>query len=232
MLIQEQTLIEFQDVEKVYTSGSQKIKALSGINFTIFKSDFLAITGPSGSGKSTFLNMVTLIDTPTRGKILYEGINVETMTDAEITAFRSKKIGIVFQSFNLLPVLNATENVALALHIQGVSKAESIERAVAVLKEVGLGDHLKRRPDYLSGGQKQRVAIARALVTQPEIIIADEPTSALDSKTGLEIIALMKRLNETRQTTFLISSHDHKVIDQVDHVVELKDGTIANLITA
>lgn len=224
----QQVLIELKDVEKTYMLGTQQITALHGINFSIRKSDFLAIAGPSGSGKSTFLNLITLIDTPTKGTISYNGVDVASLSDNAITQFRSQKVGIVFQQFNLLPVLSAIENVALALQIQKVSKKESMDRALVILKELGLGNFLDQRPDHLSGGQKQRVAIARALVTNPEIIIADEPTSALDSKTGMEIIALMKELNETRKTTFVFSTHDPKVIDQVHHVVELKDGQIVN----
>lgn len=225
---QQQVQIELKDVEKTYTLGSQQVTALNGVNFSIRQSDFLAITGPSGSGKSTFLNLITLIDTPTKGKVMYNGVDVATLSDNEITRFRGQKVGIVFQQFNLLPVLSAIENVALALQIQQVPKKESMDRALVILKELGLGNFLDHRPDHLSGGQKQRVAIARALVTNPEIIIADEPTSALDSKTGLEIIALMKQLNETRKTTFVFSTHDPKVISQVHHVVELKDGRIVN----
>lgn len=228
MSIQDKSLIEFQQVEKIYTLGQQQVKALRDINFSIRKSDFLAVIGPSGSGKSTFLNLVTLIDYPTKGKVLYNGVDVDALSDNDISTFRNKKIGIVFQSFNLLPVLSALENVALPLQIQGISKKESEERAMTMLREVGLPDYVQHRPDLLSGGQRQRVAIARALVTDPEIIIADEPTSSLDSKTGLEIIELMKRLNESKKTTFLLSSHDPKVINQVNNVIELKDGQIVN----
>ncbi|MEL6863508.1 MAG: ABC transporter ATP-binding protein [Bacteroidota bacterium] len=218
------TLIEFRDVEKIYELGSQKVHALKGINFRIQPGEFLAIVGPSGSGKSTFLNLISLIDEPTSGSILYEGVDVKSFSDNEMTRFRNQKIGIVFQHYNLIPVLNATENVAFALQIQGVAKAESIQRATAMLREVGLGNHLQHRPGNLSGGQRQRVAIARALVTQPEIVIADEPTAALDSKTGMGIINLMKELNQSKKTTFIFSTHDNRIIDTVDHIVEIEDG--------
>ena len=220
------TLIEVEGVEKIYELGSQKIHALRGINFSIYSGQFLAIAGPSGSGKSTFLNLLALIDTPTKGKIKYMGADVKQFSDNDITRFRNKKIGIVFQNYNLIPVLDAVENVAFALQVQGISQAESKKRAEKILREVGLGGHLHHRPGNLSGGQRQRVAIARALVTEPEIVIADEPTAALDSKTGQEIIRLMKELNRSKKTTFIFSTHDPRIINQVDHVVEIEDGLI------
>jgi putative ABC transport system ATP-binding protein len=221
-------LITFENVDKHYVMGTQKVLALNNINVHIHRGEFKALVGPSGSGKSTFLNLVTLIDHPTNGKVLYNGIDVDNFTDNEITTFRGNKVGIVFQSFNLVPVLTAAENVALALQIKAVPAKEATERAVKVLQELGLGSHLNHRPDLLSGGQKQRVAIARALVTEPEIIIADEPTSALDSKTGLDIIQLMKKINADKKTTFLFSTHDPRIINEVASVIELKDGKIVN----
>ena len=170
--------------------------------------------------------MLALIDTPTKGTIKYLGADVKQFSDNDITRFRNKKIGIVFQNYNLIPVLDAVENVAFALQVQGVSRQESKKRAEKILREVGLGGHLHHRPANLSGGQRQRVAIARALVTEPEIVIADEPTAALDSKTGQEIISLMKELNRSKKTTFIFSTHDPRIIDQVDHVVEIEDGLI------
>lgn len=224
----DKTLIKFVDIEKTYELGNQKVRALRGINFSIMEGEFLAIVGPSGSGKSTFLNLSSLIDVPTKGSILYQDIDTQEFSDNEITAFRNKKIGIVFQNYNLIPVLDAVENVAFALQIQGVKKAESIERSQKILSEVGLGGHFNHRPGNLSGGQKQRVAIARALVTNPEIVIADEPTAALDSKTGMGIIDLMKELNETKKTTFIFSTHDPRIINTVNNIVEIEDGLIIN----
>ncbi|MEM9823190.1 MAG: ABC transporter ATP-binding protein [Bacteroidota bacterium] len=219
-------LLELQGVKKTYHLGNQKIEALRGIDYKIHSGEFLAIVGPSGSGKSTLLNLLALIDQPSAGKVWYENTDIDQFSDNEITSFRNKKIGIVFQNYNLIPVLNATENVAFALQVQGLSKKEAQERAVQILKEVGLGAHLQHRPANLSGGQRQRVAIARALVTQPEIVIADEPTAALDSKTGMGIIELMKNLNQSKKTTFIFSTHDNRIIDTVSHIVSIEDGLI------
>ena len=220
-------LLEFKKVEKTYKLGNQEIKALRGVDISIQSGEFIAIAGPSGSGKSTFLNLVSLIDTPTAGCIQYDGVNVSNLSDNQITAFRNKKIGIVFQNFNLIPVLNAEENVAFALQVQRtLSTKESLKSARAILKEVGLGKHLKHRPANLSGGQRQRVAIARALVTNPEIVVADEPTSSLDSRTGIDIIELMRKLNNARKTTFIISTHDPRVIERVNYVMNIEDGLL------
>ncbi len=221
-------LLKLVNINKTYQLGSQKIQALKNLDFSINYGDFLAIVGASGSGKSTLLNLISLIDSPTRGQLLYDKVNIDNFNDNEMTSFRNKKIGIVFQNYNLIPVLNSVENVAFALQIQKVSKQESIDRSIALLKEVGLENHLEHRPANLSGGQQQRVAIARALVTNPEIVIADEPTAALDSKTGLEIIELMKNLNKSKKTTFIFSTHDPKIIKSVDNIVELEDGVIIN----
>jgi putative ABC transport system ATP-binding protein len=224
----DKVLMEFQELEKTYQLGPQKVHALRGINFAVHAGEFIAVAGPSGSGKSTLLNLLALIDTPTKGKVLFEGLEVNQLSDHQITAFRNKKIGIVFQHYNLIPVLSAVENVAFALQVQSVPRAQSLEKAKAMLEEVGLGTHTNFRPAQLSGGQKQRVAIARALVTNPEIIIADEPTAALDSKTGMEIIGLMKNLNQAKKTTFVFSTHDPRIIESVDQVIKIQDGFILN----
>ena len=221
-------LIQFEGIEKIYQLGSQAVHALKGIDFTIFPGDFIAIAGPSGSGKSTLLNLLALIDEPTKGSIRYDGIDVNNFTDNQVTRFRNKKVGIVFQQYNLVPVLNALENVAFALQIQAVPKKESMQRAEVILNEVGLKDHLKHRPANLSGGQRQRVAIARALVTNPEIVIADEPTAALDTKTGMGVIQLMKQLNQSKNVTFVFTTHDPRIIENVHHVMQLHDGLLVN----
>ena len=221
-------LIQFEGIEKTYQLGSQEVHALKGIDFTIFPGDFIAIAGPSGSGKSTLLNLLALIDEPTKGSIRYDGIDVNNFSDNQVTRFRNKKVGIVFQQYNLVPVLNALENVAFALQIQAVPKKESMQRAEIILNEVGLKDHLKHRPANLSGGQRQRVAIARALVTNPEIVIADEPTAALDTKTGMGVIQLMKQLNQSKNVTFVFTTHDPRIIENVHHVMQLHDGSLVN----
>jgi putative ABC transport system ATP-binding protein len=222
------SLISFEKIEKTYQLENQKVRALRGVDLSIQSGDFLAIAGPSGSGKSTLLNMLSLIDIPTKGKIKYNDVDVSTMSDNQKTLFRNKEIGIVFQNYNLIPVLNAVENVAFALQVQGISNKESIERASQMLKDVGLGTHLQHRPGNLSGGQKQRVAIARALVTNPSIVIADEPTAALDSKTGMEILELMKELNYNKNTTFVFSTHDQRIINSVHNVILIEDGLLIN----
>lgn len=224
----EPAIIELQQVEKTYQLGPQRIQALKGINLTIRAGEFIAIAGPSGSGKSSLLNLLALIDTPSNGTIRYEGTDVEKFSDNEITRFRNKKVGIVFQNYNLIPVLNAVENVAFALQVQSVPKSESIARAKVMLREVGLMEYFYHRPAAMSGGQRQRVAIARALVTNPEIVIADEPTAALDSKTGMDIIRLMQDLNQSGNTTFVFSTHDTHIITTVNHVIELRDGLIVH----
>lgn len=221
-------LLELKGVYKSYQLGTQLIEALKNINFTIYPGEFLTIVGPSGSGKSTFLNLIGLIDSPTNGIIEYQGRDVAELSDNEVTAFRNKKVGIVFQNYNLIPVLSAVENVSFALQVQGISKKESIERSKSLLAEVGLGKHFNHRPGNLSGGQRQRVAIARALVTQPEIVIADEPTAALDGKTGRGIIELMQKMNEAKNVTFIFSTHDQRIIETVDSTIEIEDGQITN----
>lgn len=219
-------LLELKSVYKSYQLGTQMIRALEDVNFSIYPGEFLTIVGPSGSGKSTFLNLIGLIDTPTNGIVEYEGKDVSEMSDNEITAFRNQRVGIVFQNYNLIPVLSSVENVSFALQVQGISKKESASRAQDILDKVGLGNHFNHRPGELSGGQRQRVAIARALVTQPEIVIADEPTAALDGKTGRGIIELMQKLNESLYTTFIFSTHDQRIIDTVDSIIEIEDGQI------
>ena len=224
----ENTIIEFKNVSKSFSLGNQKIDALKNINLNIHKKDFLAITGPSGSGKSTLLNLMSFIDEPTTGQIYFDEIEIERYNEKSKTLFRNKKIGIIFQSFNLIPVLTAIENVALPIQIHSKKSKQLMESSKELLNELGLGNHLNHYPSSLSGGQKQRVAIARALITNPEIIIADEPTSALDSKTGIEIIELMKKINTEKGTSFIFSTHDQRIMKEVERKVELIDGIINN----
>lgn len=221
-------LIELQNVSKIYKIGTNSVEALKSINWNIFSEEFIAIVGPSGSGKSSLLNILSFVDFPTTGKLLYNGRDVTDLSDNDLSQFRSNKIGIIFQNFNLIPVLTALENVVFPLQVQGRTKDNSTmnQKGIELLTELGLAKFVNHKPSELSGGQKQRVAIARALITDPEIIIADEPTSALDSKTALEIINLMKRLNQEKKISFIISTHDTNIIKEVNYTIELKDGEL------
>ncbi|MDR1106192.1 MAG: ABC transporter ATP-binding protein [Treponema sp.] len=222
------SLIYLQDLYKSYPMGRISVDALKGINLTLDRGDFISIAGPSGSGKTTLMNILGLIDRPTGGKVLFGGRNTAGLGRRELTRMRRDLIGFVFQSFNLLPVLNVFENVELPLVIakKGGSKKERRERVEALLEEVGLADRKKHLPAELSGGQQQRVAIARALVTRPEIVIADEPTANLDSATGERILELMKKVNGEDGTTFIFSTHDPDIWEMADHVIFLRDGAV------
>ncbi|MDQ1152387.1 putative ABC transport system ATP-binding protein [Sphingobacterium zeae] len=226
--MEKKKLIDLQNVSKTYAVGKNSVHALKNINWTVNSDEFIAIIGPSGSGKSSLLNLLSFVDFPSSGKIQYNGREVSDLSDTDISHFRSNKIGIIFQNFNLIPVLSALENVMFPLEIQGKAydKGVVISKAKNLLTELGLGNYMDHKPNELSGGQKQRVAIARALITDPEIIIADEPTSALDSTTALEIIGLMKRLNVEKKITFIFSTHDTNIIKEVDYTIELKDGEL------
>nr|VFK53676.1 MAG: putative ABC transport system ATP-binding protein [Candidatus Kentron sp. TUN]VFK55261.1 MAG: putative ABC transport system ATP-binding protein [Candidatus Kentron sp. TUN] len=219
-------MIRVENVSKTYTLGKRQVEALRGIDLTLPEGVFVAIAGPSGSGKSTLLNLIGCLDLPTAGRILLQGQDVSAMGDRQQAALRNRLIGFVFQSFNLVPVLSAFENVEYPLVLLGVARRERRERVEAMLGEVGLAEHAGHRPDYLSGGQRQRVAIARALVTCPGLVLADEPTANLDSKTGGEIIALMRTLNREHGTTFVFSTHDPRVVDQADQVYRIEDGRL------
>src|SRR3989339_712453 len=215
-----------ENVHKVYTLGKTEVNALRGINLEIKKSEFTGIIGPSGSGKTTLLNIIGCIDIPTEGQIFIDGQNTTNLNDDNLTLLRRKYIGFIFQSFNLIPVLNAFENVELPLIAQGVDINTRNKMVIEMLKNVEIEEFAKHKPDELSGGQRQRVAIARALVTKPSIILADEPTANLDSETGNKIIAIMKHMNETLQTTFVISTHDPRLLDYIDKKIFLSDGKI------
>ena len=216
-----------ENVSKDYTLGKQKVSALRDVSLAVDKSEFIALAGPSGSGKSTLLNLIGCIDTPTTGKLLIEGIDVSHKTPNELSDLRLNTLGFVFQTFNLLPVLSAWENVEYPLlQIRDVDKSERESRIEHYLKVVGLQNYARHRPDELSGGQRQRVAIARALATHPKIVLADEPTANLDHKTGEDILRLMKKLNIEDGTTFIFSTHDSRVMEMADRVIELGDGQI------
>jgi putative ABC transport system ATP-binding protein len=223
-------IILLEDIWKTYPMGKLEVHALKGVNLAISEGEFVAVAGPSGSGKTTLMNIVGLIDSPSRGGLLIDGREIKAQSRAELTRMRRELIGFVFQSFNLLPVLSVFENVELPLIIgkRGGSKAERRERVEYLLEEVELADRRNHRPAELSGGQQQRVAIARALVTRPRIIIADEPTANLDSVTGEKVLGLMKKINREEKTTFLFSSHDSLIWQMADHVVFLHDGNISS----
>jgi len=223
----QQSLIQLKQVHKSFLLGEVKLHALRGLDLTIHEGEFTALIGASGSGKSTLLNLIGCIDSPDSGSIVIDGDEVSKLNEVEKSRIRNHKIGFVFQSFNLIPVLNVFENVELPLLIQPeVSAEERRARVEKALADVHIADYHHHLPDRLSGGQRQRVAIARALVTQPKIILADEPTASLDSKTTQVIVDLMMELNKTKKVTFFFCSHDEKLIGRVDRVIRISDGVI------
>lgn len=220
------SLITLKNVTKSYKLGEEiEIKALGNINLDIKQGEFVAIVGPSGSGKSTLMHMIGLLDKPTEGLVSIDGKNIANLDENELAGLRNKYIGFVFQAFNLLPRTKAIDNVELPLIYSGISKNERDKKAIFELEKVGLGDRLNHTPSQLSGGQQQRVAIARALVTTPSLILADEPTGNLDSKSGLEIIALLKGLNKKGKTIVLVT-HDPDIARNAKRIIEIKDGEI------
>jgi putative ABC transport system ATP-binding protein len=220
-------IIQIKNVTKKYSLGKFDVPALCNISLDINKGDFVTIAGPSGSGKSTLLNLIGCIDKPSLGEIIINDVAIGGMSDKKLNRLRSKYIGFIFQSFNLIPVLNVYENIELPLLIHGdITVEEKRRRIDHFIKEVGLEKVVRHKPSELSGGQQQRVAVARALVTKPQIVIADEPTANLDSRTGLEIINLMHEINKKEMTTFIFSSHDPKVISKADRIINLIDGRI------
>ncbi|MCP4265021.1 MAG: ABC transporter ATP-binding protein [Candidatus Brocadiaceae bacterium] len=219
-------IVEFRNVYKDYHLGEIIVHALRGVDLTIDQGDFTAICGPSGSGKTTILNMAGVIDSPTLGDVILNGEYVARQKENTKAELRSSMIGYIFQTFNLIPVLSALENVMLPLQIRKNTGLNVKDEAVKRLEEVGLGTHLHHRPDKLSGGQRQRVAIARALITNPYLIIADEPTANLDHKTALSILDLMKDLNKKQNVTFLFSTHDQSLISKMDKIIRIEDGRL------
>jgi len=218
-------LIEMEELFRVYELGPQTIYALRGVNLKIDRGEYVAIMGPSGSGKSTLMNIVGCLDTPTSGRYLLDGIAVETMTDDELAAVRNRKIGFVFQTFNLLARASALHNVELPLVYAKVDRKERRERAIQTLEDVGLGDRLNHQPNELSGGQRQRVAIARALVNKPSLLLADEPTGNLDSQTGREILDLFRELS-TKGNSIIMVTHEDDVAKEAQRVIHIRDGKI------
>lgn len=221
--------IEVKEVKKDYPLGKTKVHALRGVNLSVKEGDFISIIGASGSGKTTLLNIIGCVDHATSGSVLIKGEEVTQMNDKKLTDLRLYHIGFIFQTFNLIPVLNIMENVEFPLLLmKKLKKSEARKRSEKLIDEVGIKDFIRHRPFELSGGQRQRVAIARALVTNPDIVLADEPTANLDSETGNTIIELMKELNKKEKTTFVFSTHDPDVIKHANEVVRIKDGLIIN----
>lgn len=220
------TIIELDNVWKIYTMGDVEVEALRGLSLKIKEGEFVAIMGPSGSGKSTAMNMVGCLDIPTRGSIYLAGKNIAHMSESSLAQVRGKKIGFIFQQFNLINSLTALENVMLPMIFQGVEEKQRYEKAKKLLTEVDLAARMDHRPTELSGGQQQRVAIARALVNDPEIILADEPTGNLDSKTGETVLSFLKELREKKHKTIVLVTHDINVAKNADRVEHLMDGKI------
>jgi putative ABC transport system ATP-binding protein len=219
-------LIEAQGLIKHYRMGQIEVKALNGVDIELAKGEFSVLAGRSGSGKTTLLNIIGALDLPDHGKVVINGEDFLSLSKNERAEFRLRRIGFIFQAYNLIRVLNARENVAYVLQLQGVAKKERLEIADQWLEEVDLADMGHRRPDQLSGGQQQRVAVARALASGPAIVLADEPTANLDSHTGASLIELMHHLNEEHSTTFLIASHDPQVIEAAKRLIRMEDGKI------
>ncbi|MDD5361607.1 MAG: ABC transporter ATP-binding protein [Ignavibacteria bacterium] len=224
-------LIQIKNITKVYEMGEEKLYALRGVNLDIEKNEYIAIMGPSGSGKSTLMNIIGCLDTPTSGDYILNGKDVHDMDDDELAVIRNKEIGFVFQTFNLLPRSDSLHNVELPLIYSGVSRAERIQRAEEALINVGLRDRMKHKPNELSGGQRQRVSVARALVNHPSLILADEPTGNLDTKTGEEIMALFKELNNNGNTIIIVT-HEEDIAMHANRIVKIRDGEIESDITS
>jgi putative ABC transport system ATP-binding protein len=220
-------VIETQDLVKEYMQGSRPLRVLNNINLKIERGEFMAIMGPSGSGKSTLLNMLGALDRPTSGKILINGTDIGTLNDNKLADLRNKQIGFIFQQFNLIQRMDALHNVELPLSISGVPHKEREERAKKLLESMGLGERVDHRPNQLSGGEQQRVAIARALANDPQLFLCDEITGNLDSKTGQEIMVVLRELNQEQGKTFVLITHDPNVAQTTDRLVEIRDGEIA-----
>jgi putative ABC transport system ATP-binding protein len=220
-------IVSVENVTKTYTLGKTQVPALRGVSLEIHAGEFLAVAGPSGSGKTTLLNLIGCVDTPSSGVVRVEGQDTSALSERALTDLRLRRIGFIFQSFNLVAVLSVFQNVEFPLLLQGgMTRRERQERVSGLLEAVGLGDHARHRPSELSGGQRQRVAVARALVGRPRLVLADEPTANLDSATGANIIDLMRDMNRRDGTTFLFSTHDQKVMAHAHAVVRIADGQL------
>ncbi len=221
------TVIKTSNLVKIYNSSVAPVKAVDNVNIEFKEGEFTSIVGPSGSGKTTFLNLIGGLDKPTDGHVLIEDVDISTMKEGKLFDFRLKNIGFVFQSYNLIPVLTAKENVSFIMLLQKQSKEKMNKRAEEMLKQVGLSDRLNSRPSQLSGGQQQRVAVARALASKPKFVLADEPTANLDTESAFNLLDIMSRLNEEENITLIFSTHDQRVIDRAKRVVTLVDGAVS-----
>jgi putative ABC transport system ATP-binding protein len=219
-------IVEGRGLKKIYLQGSVQVPALRGLDLDLVRGEFAVLAGSSGSGKTTLLNLIGALDTPTEGTLRVEGKDLSKLSGRQLAEMRLRRLGFVFQAYNLIPVLTAYENAEYVLLLQGVPATERRKRVTELLHDVGLEGMEHRRPSELSGGQQQRVAVARAIASQPALVLADEPTANLDSKTGSDLVQMMRDLNRDRGVTFLFSSHDPKVIDHADRVIQLQDGQI------
>jgi len=219
-------LIEMQNISKIYNTTAVPVRAVDDVTLKIEKSEFTAIVGPSGSGKTTLLNIIGGLDKPTEGKVLVDGEDIAGFSSGKMVDYRLHHIGFVFQSYNLIPVLTAKENVEFIMLLQNIPKKEREQRAVELLQAVGLGERIDTRPSQLSGGQQQRVAVARALASRPNFVLADEPTANLDSASAEALLDMMEQLNETYQMTFIFSTHDARVMKRARRIVTLVDGHV------
>lgn len=219
-------MISLSDIHKTYQMGDVLVAALQGVSFSIDKGDFVAIMGPSGSGKSTVMNLIGCLDTPTSGTYVLDGVAVDQLSSNDLALVRGQKLGFIFQQYNLLPRQSALRNVEMPMIYRGVAGAERQRRAMAALNLVGMGQRVDHRPNELSGGQQQRVAIARALAGSPSVILADEPTGALDSKTSIEIMELLRRLNREQGITVVLVTHEHDVAAYAARVLTMRDGQL------
>jgi len=222
------SIIQTENLTKIYGAGEAAVTALDHVNLSVEEGEFVAVMGPSGCGKSTLLHLIGGLDRPTEGRVLLDGQDLAALDDDRVTALRRRKVGLVFQFYNLIPVLTAVENAALPLTLDGVKSEAALQRATEWLSRLGLEDRLHNRPDQLSGGQQQRVAIARALVAEPALILADEPTGNLDSRAGDEIAGLLKQISGQWGRTILMVTHDPRIAACADRIVFLKDGRVVD----
>ncbi len=222
------SIVECRDIKKTYQQGKLAVEALKGVSLNIDKGGFVALAGPSGSGKTTLLNIIGGLDRADSGSVRVNGNRLENMNQTQLAELRLHNVGFVFQSYNLVPVLSALENVEFIMLLQGVPVQERRKRAVSILTEVGLAGKLNGRPAELSGGQQQRVAVARAIVSNPSIVLADEPTANLDSQTGRGLLETMREMNDRRKVTFIFSTHDRMVMDVSRRIIKLRDGQVAD----